>query len=128
MTKPRLIDIPKIGSDDTGFISVAQIGEQVPFEIQRVFWIYDATGQRGNHAHRRGEQVIVALKGEVRIALSTPDRNTSHFVLANADQGLLLPEMHWIEFHMAKDAILLCISSVLYAEDNYIRTPEHFFL
>ncbi|MFN6947039.1 MAG: sugar 3,4-ketoisomerase [Cytophagaceae bacterium] len=129
MTQPSLISFKKIGDSDSGFISVAQFEEQVPFDIKRIFWIYDSPEAliRGNHAHRTGKQVIIPLKGEIEVSLENSGGETNVFVLKDPNTGLLVPEMHWLKIKMEKDSVLLCISSMPYDEKNYMREKKEFF-
>lgn len=130
MQEPYLIELQKIGEEEIGFISVAQAFSNVPFEIKRVYWIYQTpeTVERGNHAHKNTIQLLVCLHGKTTITLENRQRKKFEFVLDNPNQGLFIPNYYWRVLRFSRDGICICLSSSEYSEDDYIREYVEFFL
>jgi hypothetical protein len=128
MKEPYILDFNKIGSHELGYISVAESLKNVPFEIKRVYWVYDTPSdvQRGNHAHKNGEVVLIALKGSSDIQLINPSGKEYSFHLHDKSKGLYIPSMHWRRLNFEPDSLLLSIASTLYSEDDYIYNYEEF--
>lgn len=121
--KPAFIHFPKIGSSSLGYISVAENSDQIPFDIQRVYWTYytpqDVT--RGGHAHLELEQVIVAVSGTITFSIEDLNGKKEDFVLDSPDKGLYIPRKIWRDIKFSHSAVLLCLASEKYSEDDYIR-------
>jgi hypothetical protein len=128
MQEPYLIDLQKIGEEEIGYISVAQAFSNVPFQIKRVYWIYQTpeTVERGNHAHKDTVQLLICLTGEIRITLENKERKIFEFILDNPNQGLFIPNHYWRKLHFFNNAICLCLSSSDYEEEDYIRDYDEF--
>lgn len=128
MTTPYLIDFNKIGSPNLGYISVAENSENIPFEIQRVYWTYftpqDVT--RGGHAHFELEQVIVAVSGIIKFSTEDLQGNKKTFILDSPEKGLYIPKKIWRNIKFSHNAVLLCLASEKYLESDYIRDYETF--
>lgn len=128
MTKPYLINFNKIGSPILGYISVAELSENIPFEIKRVYWTYytpqDVT--RGGHAHYDLEQVIVAVAGTITFTTEDLQGNKEEFVLDSPDKGLYIPKLIWRDIKFSHSAVLLCLASEKYIEIDYIRNYDDF--
>lgn len=125
---PHLINFEKIGSSELGYISVAENLENIPFEVQRVYWTYftpqDVT--RGGHAHLALEQVIVAVSGTITFTTEDLQGNTAEFVLDSPEKGLFIPRHIWRDIKFSHNAVLLCLASEKYSESDYIREYDHF--
>lgn len=126
--KPHFIIFDKIGKPNLGYISVAENSENIPFEIQRVYWTYftpqDIT--RGGHAHLELEQVIIAVSGVITFYIEDIDGNKSEFILDRPDKGLYIPKRIWRDIKFSHNAVLLCLASKKYKEDDYVRDYETF--
>ena len=95
LKEPRLIDIP-IAHDQRGNLSVVEGGELIPFDIKRVYYLYDVPGgeSRGSHAHKELSQLIIAASGSFRVTLD--DGNVKHsFILNRPYQGLYVKPGIW---------------------------------
>jgi dTDP-4-dehydrorhamnose 3,5-epimerase-like enzyme len=128
MNKPKLIPFDEKGSPEIGFISVAEAQSVVPFEIKRVYWTY-ATPEnvlRGGHAHKTLQQVLVALNGSIEFELFDEHNSRSTFILDHPNQGLFIPARHWRNIRFSTNAVLLCLASAIYEEDDYIRNYKQF--
>lgn len=130
MDKPCIIEFDKIGGSSLGYITVAEQQKNVPFDIKRVYWTYytpqDVT--RGGHAHKELQQLIFAVSGI--IIFNTEDKfgNKESFVLDHPTKGLYLPKLIWRDIQFSHNAVLLCLASDYYVEDDYFRDYEEFLL
>ena len=125
---PHYLYFSKIGKPNLGYISVAENNENIPFEVQRVYWTYYTPQDvvRGGHAHKALEQVIFAVSGT--ITFNTEDRNGNKevFVLDHPSKGLYIPKLIWRDIHFTHSAVLVCLASELYTEDDYFRDFDEF--
>ena len=127
LDKPHLIDFPIIGEPSLGYISVAE-KTNLPFTPKRIYWIYNTPEEinRGFHAHKNLSQVIIAIAGKINLKLVNIKGETLEFHLNKANQGLYIPKLYWREIRFSKDAILLCLASEPYKEDDYVRSYDEF--
>ncbi|QJX47546.1 FdtA/QdtA family cupin domain-containing protein [Hymenobacter taeanensis] len=128
MSKPFLIDFPKIGASDIGFISVGEIAATIPFEVKRVFWTYHTPESivRGRHAHHQTEQVLVAVTGRIVIVTELRNGDIQTFVLERPDQGVYIPPYCWHTMQYSHTAVQLALASTLYEATDYIRDYTEF--
>lgn len=128
MLMPYLIEFDTVGEEGTGFLTYAQTDSKIPFEVKRVYWVYGTQNDsiRGNHAYKVGEQVIIAMKGDIRIHLEDKFGKVFEFVLTKASQGLYVPGTLWRKAFMNEGSILLTLSSEIYSEENYVRNYQEF--
>lgn len=127
MATPALIEFSKIGSPALGYISVAQ-NSNLPFEVKRVYWTYFTPDSviRGHHAHHQLEQVIFATSGRIEFTLEDIHGEQEHFVLDSPNLGLYIPRLYWRTIKFSHNAVLLCLASMEYSEDEYIRDFDEF--
>ena len=127
LSECRIIDLPRI-DHRAGNITPIEGGNQIPFDIARVYYMYDIPGgqTRGGHAHRRLEQLIVAAMGSFDVVLDDGvNKRTVH--LDRAYHGLYVPRMVWRELvNFSSGSICLVLASLLYNEDEYIRDYSEF--
>ena len=125
---PYLIDFHQIGDDSIGHISVAEMENNVPFAIKRVFWTYGTpeTVERGNHAHKTNEEIIVPVTGEITITTESINGEMETFVLDNPNRGLYIPTNVWIKMSYIPGTVQLVINSSLFKEEEYIRSYKDF--
>ncbi|KOF03489.1 hypothetical protein OB69_06295 [Roseivirga seohaensis subsp. aquiponti] len=102
--------------------------KSIPFEIKRVYWLYDLPEQqvRGDHAHKTGEQVIVAIKGKVEVLLESKKGDLFNCTLDKADKALYIPPMWWGRMIFRKDTIMIGLASDEFDENDYIRKRSEF--
>lgn len=127
LTKCKIIDLPKI-SDTRGNLTFIEENKHIPFEIKRVYYIYDVPGgeSRGGHAHKRLQQFIVAASGSFDVIVDDGIKR-KRFNLNRAYYGLYIPPMIWRELNnFSSGAVCLVLASELYEEDDYIRDYETF--
>ncbi len=121
MNQPTIIQLPKMG-DRRGNLSVVEQLNQVPFKIQRAFWIYDVPGDavRGGHAFRETEEFVVALSGSFDVVLHDGEKGQT-FHLNRSYYGVYVPKMMWREMrNFSTNSVALVVASTSYAEDDYI--------
>jgi hypothetical protein len=114
--------------DPRGHLCVLEGGRQVPFDIKRVYYLYDVptNSQRGGHAHRRLRQVLIAISGRFDVVLDD-GHDRRRFKLSRPDQGLLVPTMTWRELeHFSYNGICLVLASEHYDESDYYRDYDAF--
>ena len=123
--KAHIIDLPKV-SDPRGNLSFIQNGDQIPFDIQRVYWIYDVPGgmYRDGHAFRTQHEFIVALAGSFDVVLHNGiEEQRIH--MSRSYYGLYVPPMTWRSIdNFSTNSVALVLSSTLYDPSDYIRDFE----
>lgn len=127
MQTPQIIQLPKI-LDRRGNLSVIEQLNQVPFKIERAFWIYDVPGDsvRGGHAFRETQEFIVALSGSFDVVLHD-GKMEQIYHLNRSYYGVYVPKMVWREMrNFSTNAIALVVSSTPYCEEDYIMGFEDF--
>jgi len=122
LSKCKIIDLPKV-SDTRGNLTFVEGNKHIPFEIKRVYYIYDVPGgeSRGGHAHKRLQQFIIAASGSFDVILDDGVKR-KRFHLNRAYYGLYIPPMIWRELNnFSSGAVCLVLASDLYGEADYIR-------
>lgn len=122
-----IVELPKIQSDK-GNMTPIYGGETLPFDIKRVYYLYDIPGgeTRGGHAHRELRQLIVAASGSFDVLLDDGvNRRVVH--LNRPYYGLYLTNMIWRELlNFSSGGICLVLASDIYREDDYYRDYNQF--
>ena len=125
--KTSLLQLKKI-ADPRGNLTVAEQQSEVPFDVKRVYWIYDVPGgeSRGGHAHRHCREMIVALSGSFDVTLDDgTERHTYH--LNHPWQGLLVETGIWRTLDdFSSGAVCLVLASDAFDEDDYIRVYDDY--
>ena len=123
----KILDMKVLG-DERGKLISLENNKNIPFEIKRVYWIYDTAPdqERGKHAHRNLEQIIVALDGACQFVLD--DGKTRETVWLNRpDKGLYIGPNMWREMrHFSYGCKLIVLASKYYDEKEYIRDYDEF--
>ena len=122
MPKTQIIPLPKI-EDPRGNLTFAEAENQVPFDIKRVYWIYDVPGgqTRGAHAFKEQREFIIALSGSFDVVVN--DGTTEKkYQLNRSYYGLYIPNGLWRHMeNFSTNSVALVLSSTLYSADDYIR-------
>ncbi|MGB3072237.1 MAG: WxcM-like domain-containing protein, partial [Ottowia sp.] len=114
--------------DMRGFLCAAEFDANLPFVPRRCFWVYAVPNQqiRGEHAHRRCAQFLVAVTGRLRVVADDGERR-EEFWLDRPHLGLYLPPMTWgIQYGYSEDAVLMVLASDPYEPQDYIRDYAEF--
>lgn len=129
MESPRVIDLPRY-LDERGNLSVIEQMKEVPFKIERAYWIYDVPGgeHRGGHAYKENNEFIVAMSGSFDVHLDD-GREKKTFHLNRSYYGLFVPKGLWREMdNFSTNSLALVLSSTKYDVNDYIRDYEEFKL
>ena len=123
----EMINFEDLGDSRGGLVSFEQ-HKNVPFEIKRVYCIYEVKKNvsRGFHSHKNLEQVAICINGSCTIVLDDGLSKRSA-VLSSPKTGLYIGKNIWREMHdFTSDCVLLVLASELYDEDDYIRSYTQF--
>ena len=123
----KIIELPKI-SDSRGNLTFIESYRHIPFEIKRAYYLYDVPGgaDRGGHAHKELQQLIIALAGSFDVKLDDGTQS-SLFHLNRSYQGLLVNTMIWREIsNFSSGSVCLVLASTFFQEDDYYRDYEEF--
>jgi hypothetical protein len=125
----KIIDLPKI-SDPRGNLTFIEGGRQIPFAIQRVYYLYDVPGgsERGGHAHKDLHQLIIAMSGSFDVILDDGE-NKKRIHLNRSYSGLYVCPMIWRELdNFSSASVCLVLASNRYDETDYYRDYDDFML
>lgn len=114
--------------DDRGQLVALEEFKDIPFDIKRVYYIYDTKEgvRRGFHAHKNLEQILVCVSGSCKIMLDNGTEKED-VLLDNPCEGLYISNDIWREMYdFSPDAVLLVLASEMYDESDYIRDYEDF--
>lgn len=118
----------KVRGDHSGKLVALEKGHDLPFEVKRVYYIWDTDAGviRGKHAHRKLEQMVICTSGSCDFILDDgKNRETIH--LNNPAQGLYIKHNIWREFtNFSKDCVVMVLASEHYDEADYIRNYDDF--
>lgn len=126
-SQPYLISLPKI-LDKRGNLSFFEHPNQLPFVIERTYWIYDVPGGevRGSHAFKEQQEFIIALSGSFDVILHDGLKEEK-FSLNRSYKGLFIPKMYWRSLeNFSTNSLALIVSDKLYNANDYIRDFEQF--
>ena len=123
----KLLQLPKI-EDLRGSLSFIESYNPIPFEIKRVYFIYDvpANSVRGSHAHKKLKQLIGPLSGSFDVNLDDGESRKC-FSLRLPYLGLYVPELTWRTINnFSSGSVCMVLASDFYKDDDYIRDYETF--
>ena len=123
----KIIELPKF-LDARGNLSFAENYKQIPFEIKRTYWIYDVPGgeDRGGHAFRKNEEVVIALSGAFDVVVDDGDQKKT-FSLNRSYYGLYIPAGLWRTMeNFSTNSFALEFGSMHYDASDYVRDYEEF--
>lgn len=123
-----MVELDKHHSDRKGNLTVVENGKTLPFDVKRVYYLYDVPGgeNRGSHAHRELEQLIIAASGSFTVTLDDGNNKRSFF-LNRPYQGLYVKPGMWRDLvDFSSGAVCMVLASDVYKADDYIRNYEDF--
>jgi hypothetical protein len=122
-----LIELPRI-ADPRGNLTFVEGGRHIPFEIRRVYYLYDVPGgaERGGHCHKELEQVLIAMSGSFDVLLDD-GRERARYHLNRSYYGLYIAPMVWRELdNFSSGSVCLALASAPYDEADYYRDYQTF--
>nr|WP_201030804.1 FdtA/QdtA family cupin domain-containing protein [Aliivibrio fischeri] len=127
MMDVKFIELQSHGDERGSLVSLEE-NKNIPFEIKRVYYIFDTKEQvrRGLHAHKKLKQLAIVLKGSCRFLLDNGSEKIE-ILLDNPSQGLYIESVIWREmFDFSDDCVLMVLADSVYDESDYIRGYEDF--
>lgn len=123
----KIIELPKM-TDTRGNLTFIESNSQIPFGIERVYYLYDVPGgsDRGEHAHRELHQFMISMSGSFDVTLSDGfDQKTFH--LNRSYYGLYICPMMWRYLdNFSSGSVCMVLASMPYSENDYIRDKSEF--
>ena len=126
--KIKFINFDIKGDKRGKLIAIEQL-KDIPFEIKRVYYIFDTKSEirRGSHAHKNLQQVAICLNGSCKFLLDNGKERVEDIILDSPNKGLFIDKMIWREMYdFSENCVLLVIASEYYDENDYIRDYEEF--
>ena len=123
-----VVELDRHHSDRKGILTVVENGETLPFDVKRVYYLYDVPGgeSRGSHAHKDLSQLIIAASGSFKVTLDD-GKNKRSFFLNRPYQGLYVKPGMWRDLEdFSSGAVCLVLASEVYQAEDYIRDYEEF--
>ncbi|GGO20017.1 sugar 3,4-ketoisomerase [Deinococcus humi] len=123
----RTIKLPKI-QDPRGNLTFIEGGQHIPFDIQRVYYLYDvpAGEMRGGHAHKELQQLVIAASGSFDVILDDGYKQ-QRYTLNRPNIGLFIPRLVWRELeNFSSGSVCLVMASLRYDEGDYYRDYQDF--
>ena len=128
MDNCRLIELTSHG-DNRGSLIALEKEHDVPFDIKRVFYIYDTKRgtPRGQHANKKSEQMLICVSGSCRVKVDNGKGMQEVYELNTPEQALYTGTMLWREMYdFTPNAVIMVLASDYYDESDYIRNYEEF--
>lgn len=128
MNQVKMLEFPQRG-DERGHLVIAEGGQDIPFDIKRVFYIYgsDKNVVRGQHANRRTEFVLINVAGTSKVKVKDGEGNEAVFCMNRPHTGIYLPTMVWKDMYdFSENSVLLVLASEHYDAQEYIRNYDDF--
>ncbi len=122
------VKILSVMGDDRGKLVALEENQDIPFDIKRVFYIYDTQEEisRGKHSHYKTQQFLIAVRGSCKVTLDD-GKVKKTFLLNSPDRGLFQDAMVWGEMHdFSSDCVLMVLANEHYEEADYIKDYEIF--
>ncbi|OCH37532.1 sugar 3,4-ketoisomerase [Aliivibrio fischeri] len=129
MSLINLIEFKSLGDDRGGLVSL-EGNNNIPFDIKRVYYIFNTKDgvSRGFHAHKDLQQVAICIKGSCRFLLDDGQKKET-VLLDRANVGLYIDSMKWREMHdFSEECVLMVLASHHYDEADYIRDYNEFLM
>jgi bifunctional acetyl transferase/isomerase len=127
MSLGKIIELPRI-TDPRGNLTVAEANKNIPFDIKRVYWLYDVPGGecRGGHAHKQIKEILIAVSGSFHVTLDN-GKEKQIFLLNHPYQGLLIDTKTWRTLDdFSSGAVCVVLASDFYDENDYIYDYNDF--
>ncbi len=115
--------------DERGHLVIVEGGQDIPFDVKRIFYIYgsDKDIVRGQHANKESEFVLINVAGTSKVKVKDGKGNETIYSLNRPHTGIYLPKMIWKDMYdFSEDSVLLVLASTHYNGDEYIRDYDEF--
>lgn len=121
----RWIDLPAV-QDERGTLTAIEATQDIPFAIERIFYMHHISADRGGHAHRDTDQVVIGISGRHVVEVKDAERSL-RFVLDDPNKGLYLPRMTFVSLvEFSPGAVSLVLASTHYDRARSLRTFEDY--
>ena len=123
----KIIDLPKM-EDPRGNLTFIEEDNQIPFKIERVYWIYDVPGGqiRGGHAFKVQKEIVIALSGSFDVVIDSGSEKRT-YSLNRSYYGLFIPAGLWRQMkNFSTNSLAMVITSTKFSEIDYIRNYDEF--
>lgn len=123
-----IVELDQHHSDRKGNLTVVENGVTLPFNVKRVYYLYDVPGgeSRGSHAHKELEQLIIAASGSFTVTLDD-GKDKKSFFLNRPYQGLYVKPGLWRDLeNFSSGAVCMVLASEVYKQEDYIRDYQEF--
>jgi len=123
----RIIELPKI-RDDRGNLTFIENSRHIPFDVRRVYYLYDVPGgaSRAGHAHKELHQFLIAMSGSFDVHVDDGTQTETHH-LNRSYYGLYVPPLTWREIdNFSSGSVCLALASEYYDEADYFRDHDAF--
>ena len=127
LDKVKIIDLPKM-EDPRGNLTFIEEDNQIPFKIERVYWIYDVPGGqiRGGHAFKVQQEIVIALSGSFDVVIDSGSEKRT-YSLNRSYYGLFIPAGLWRQMkNFSTNSLAMVITSTKFSEIDYIRNYDEF--
>ena len=127
LDKVKIIDLPKM-EDPRGNLTFIEEDNQIPFKIERVYWIYDVPGGqiRGGHAFKVQKEIVIALSGSFDVVIDSGSEKRI-YSLNRSYYGLFIPAGLWRQMkNFSTNSLAMVITSTKFSEIDYIRNYDEF--
>ena len=127
MSLGKIIELPRI-TDPRGNLTVAETNKNIPFDIKRVYWLYDVPGGecRGGHAHKQIKEILIAVSGSFHVTLDN-GKEKQTFLLNHPYRGLLIDTKTGRTLDdFSSGAVCVVLASDFYDENDYIYDYNDF--
>ncbi len=119
----KRVELPSV-NDDRGVLTAIEGSKDIPFAIARIFYMHHVIQDRGGHAHRHTDQVLIAMSASFSVTVFD-GRDRKKFILDNPTQGLYIPKMIYIELSdFVSGSVCLVLASDHYVMANSLRNIE----
>jgi dTDP-4-dehydrorhamnose 3,5-epimerase-like enzyme len=128
LNKLKTINLVTFSDPERGNLTVVQSKQDIPFSIARIFYIYGIPNEceRGGHAHREAEQVLIAISGSFSLEV-TDARQSKSYAMKEPTFAVYVPPMIWTRVcTFSDDAVCLVLTNTSYDPDDYIRDWDEY--
>lgn len=129
LSQCQIVELPRI-SDPRGSLTYIEGCRHIPFDVKRVYYVYDVPGgaERGAHGHRNLQQLIIAISGSFDVILDDGFEKKS-FHMNRSYRGLYVAPMIWRDItNVSSGAVVLVLASEVYMESDYFRVYDEFLI